>query len=60
MRVHWGEGSKAELLREANTFCVNQGKELETVDATARDGVPMVRCASAQVKFRCVAKINPQ
>jgi hypothetical protein len=53
-----GDGSKAELLREANRFCTKRGQELETVEATSRDGVPMVRCASAQVQFRCVARAN--
>jgi hypothetical protein len=49
-----GEGSKVALLREANAFCAGQGKEIETVDATAKNGVPFVRCASAEVQFRCV------
>jgi hypothetical protein len=53
-----GEGSKVKLLREANTFCAKQGQELETVEATSRDGVPMVRCASAQVQFRCASRAN--
>jgi hypothetical protein len=51
-----GEGAKADLLREANAFCAKQNQKLETVEATARDGVPMVRCASAQVQFRCIAR----
>jgi len=50
-----GEGSKAELLREANAFCAKEGKQIETLDATSRDGVPMVRCASAEVHFKCVS-----
>ena len=51
-----GEGSKAALLREANAFCAKQGKEIETMDATAKNGVPFVRCASAEIEFRCILK----
>lgn len=50
-----GDGAKADLLREANAFCAKQGKEIETIDAAAKNGVPFVRCASAEVDFRCVA-----
>lgn len=49
-----GEGSQAALLREANAFCAKQGKEIETLDAHAKNGVPFVRCASAEVRFKCV------
>ncbi|WP_159082217.1 hypothetical protein [Rhodanobacter thiooxydans] len=50
-----GEGSKAALLREANDFCAKQGKEIKTLEADAKNGVPFVRCASAEVQFRCVS-----
>lgn len=50
-----GEGAKAALLREANAFCAKQGKEIETMDATAKNGVPFVRCASAEIEFKCRA-----
>lgn len=48
------EGTKADLYIEANAFCTEQRKQLETVNAIARDGVPFVRCASAEIQFRCV------
>lgn len=48
-----GEGSKAALLREANAFCAKQGKQMRTLDATAKNGVPFVRCASAELTFKC-------
>ena len=51
-----GEGAKAALLREANAFCTKQGKEIETMDATSKNGVPFVRCASAEIEFKCVSK----
>lgn len=49
-----GEGSKAALLREANDFCARQGKSIQALDAEAKHGVPFVRCASAEVTFKCV------
>jgi hypothetical protein len=49
-----GEGSKVALLREANEFCAGQGKQIETTSAAAKNGVPFVRCASAEVTFKCV------
>ena len=50
------EGTKADLYVEANAYCEKQNKEIETVDAITRDGVPFVRCASAELQFRCVEK----
>lgn len=48
------DATKADLYREANDFCLEQKKQLETVKVTARDGIPFVRCASAELQFRCV------
>jgi len=48
-----GEGSKAELMREANDFCAKQGKSMSILDAVAHNGVPFARCASAELRFRC-------
>ena len=50
-----GEGSKAALLREAGEFCASKGKEVQAIDASAKNGVPFVRCASAEVTFKCVS-----
>jgi hypothetical protein len=49
-----GEGTKVDLYKEAGEFCAERKKELKTVDAIARDGVPFVRCASAELQFQCV------
>lgn len=49
-----GEGSKAELLREADRFCTSKGMQSEAIKETAKNGVPFVRCASAEVTFKCV------
>ncbi len=51
-----GEGTKIDLYKEANTFCEEKNRELITVEAIARDGVPFVRCASAELKFKCIEK----
>jgi hypothetical protein len=48
-----GEGAKADLLREANAFCAKQGKQIQMLDAKAEKGTPFVRCASAELTFRC-------
>lgn len=49
-----GEGSKAALLREANEFCAKQGKDIQALSTEAKHGVPFVRCASAEITFKCV------
>lgn len=49
-----GEGSKVALLKEAGAFCAQQGKQVDTLSADAQHGVPFARCASAEVRFRCV------
>ena len=48
------EGTKADLYIEANQYCMQNQKQLETVNVVTRDGVPFVRCASAELQFRCV------
>ncbi|RYY02755.1 MAG: hypothetical protein EOO53_10960 [Gammaproteobacteria bacterium] len=50
------EGTKSDLYVEANAYCEKQNKEIEAVIVNARDGVPFVRCASAELQFRCVNK----
>lgn len=49
-------GTKAKLYEEAGAFCRKQGKQVETVDVTGKDGIPFARCASAELHFRCVAR----
>lgn len=48
------EGTKSDLYVEANEFCKIKQKEVKTVEVVARDGVPFVRCASAELQFQCV------
>lgn len=48
------EGVKADIYAEANDFCTGKGRRVRTVDVIARDGVPFVRCASAELHFRCI------
>jgi hypothetical protein len=49
-----GEGTKVDLYKEAGEFCAERKKEVKAVDAVSRDGVPFVRCASAELQFQCV------
>lgn len=48
------DGTKAKLYREANKFCAKKNRQIQTVDVTGRDGIPFARCASAELRFRCV------
>jgi hypothetical protein len=48
------ESIKADLYKEANQFCVEQKKDIRTVDVVANDGIPFARCANAELHFRCV------
>ena len=50
------DGTKADLYIEANAYCAKQKKQLVTVNFTGRDGIILVRCASAELEFRCVAE----
>jgi len=53
-----GEGAKTDLYKEANVFCSEKNQEISVVKATARKGVVFVRCAGADLEFRCVDKKN--
>lgn len=48
------DGTKAKLYREANKFCAKKNRQIETVEVTGRNGIPFARCASAELRFRCV------
>lgn len=50
------EGTKVDVYIKANAHCASLNKDLVTVNITARDGVPLVRCASAELEFKCVDK----
>jgi hypothetical protein len=49
-------GQEADAYRKANAFCANQNKYVETISTESKGGVPFARCASAELKFRCVPK----
>lgn len=51
-----GEGAKAKILQEANTFCDQQGKQIQVQNAEAHHGIPFTRIASAEVTFKCVPR----
>jgi len=44
----------AQVYKEANAYCSGQGKKLETVSVDNLHGIPFVRCAEADLHFRCV------
>ena len=54
------EGTMADLYKEGNAYCATKHLQLDTVQAIPRDGVPMVRCASAELHFRCVPDASTQ
>lgn len=49
-------GQEADAYKKANEYCSSRGQEVEIVSTSAKEGVPFARCASANVKFRCVPK----
>ena len=54
-----GSQVKADLYVEANEYCGKQGKEVQTVTATAQNAMPFVRMPNAELQFKCVAKAAP-
>lgn len=48
-------GVKADIYAEANSFCHNKGKAVETINIEVKDAVPFVRTGSASLLFKCVA-----
>ncbi len=46
--------TKAVIYAEAHQYCALSGKETSTISLDARDGIIGVRCASAQLTFRCL------
>lgn len=45
---------EADVYKEANAFCSAKNMKVETASSDAKDGIPFARCASANLKFRCV------
>lgn len=50
-----GHDAAAEAYKQAQAFCAEQKKTLETVSVVSRDG-GFARFPNAKVEFRCVAK----
>ena len=46
----------ADLYAEANAFCEKRNSIVETIQEIPRDGIPFIRSADADLRFRCVAK----
>jgi len=49
-------GQEADAYEKANEFCAARNMAVETISSEAKGGVPFARCASADLKFRCVPK----
>lgn len=54
-----GDSVKASLLREANSFCDKQGRQIQLISAEAHRGIPFAKIANAEVNFRCVSEASP-
>jgi hypothetical protein len=50
------EGVKLDIYKEANEFCSQEGKTVETIDVKTENAVPFVHEGSATLHFKCVAK----
>lgn len=49
-----GSQVKADALKEANSFCNNQNKQMEIIKVTSKDMMPFKSDAQAELQFRCV------
>lgn len=50
-----GSRVKAAALKEANAYCLSNGKTIEIVNTTSKDMVPFTSDAQAEVEFKCVS-----
>jgi hypothetical protein len=49
------EGVRADIYVEANQFCAQKGKAVETVNLDVKEAVPFERTGSATLLFKCIA-----
>lgn len=54
-----GDGLASDLLREANTFCLGQGKQMMPVNVKSKDG-GFDQFGHASIQFRCLREGDPQ
>jgi hypothetical protein len=47
-------GQEADAYKKANEFCSAKSMHVETISIEPKSGIPFVRCASADLKFKCV------
>lgn len=55
-----GASVKADLYREANSYCASLDKEFQPVNDRAVDGQPGRSFANAEVVFRCLPHGDPE
>lgn len=46
----------ADLYVDANKFCSDQGRSVETISSLPESGIPFVRAARATLNFKCIPK----
>ena len=52
-------GIKADILREANGFCADQGLVMQMISLQTKDGVPGESYATAELVFRALKPDDP-
>lgn len=48
-----GSGVKANALKEANSYCEQNKKQIQVVEASSKDMVPFKSDAQAEIHFKC-------
>ncbi|WP_435893343.1 hypothetical protein [Oceaniferula spumae] len=51
---------KAEAIREANEFCLKQGKVMKIIDTNQKDMQPFRSDAQAEIQFMCLDPNDPR
>lgn len=47
-------GQEADAYKKANEFCSSKNMHVETISSEPKNGIPFIRCASSDLKFKCV------
>lgn len=51
-----GDSDKVAVLKQANAFCEQQGRDVLVEKAEAHHGIAFARVASAEVTFKCTPR----
>ena len=58
--VDSGSEVKAQLFKDANAFCISQGKVIMPISTKQEDKIMGVSAASAELQFRCLNENDPE